>query len=156
MSLIDVPSQIIVFLLCIIALESLILFVVWINSRTRLWEIIPPNNQETSRFYGFTFRHYTQLGLAVIFLLIVLVMVIFAVVPLYIAVSDFMNSAGVQPALPYISIALAFIAISVTLFFHGMADITKVFDVVAIRNRDNAIHNRLDDLETALQRIENR
>jgi uncharacterized membrane protein YbhN (UPF0104 family) len=65
-----------------------------------------------------------------------------------------MNTAGVPESLSYISLTFSFIAITLTIILNNWNYISNIFIKVSSRNRDNALHERLDDIEFALRRIE--
>jgi len=142
-------DNIIVILVSLVLLETSILFANWIGNRVT-WQ----NNNENSRFYGFGDSDYAQLILAIIFLGATLYFVGAAVIPLYFAVLKDMNSFGVPATLPYISITVAFVAISFTLLITGLNNFVKTFDTVRLRNQNAALNKRLQDIEELLKRIE--
>jgi hypothetical protein len=137
-------------LLAIVFFESAVIFSIWIDQRLLYGNSLPKNKNPKSRFFGFNSRDYVEFVLGIIFLLIVLWFAIFGVAPIYLAVTNLMNTNGVAISIPYISIVLAFIAITVTLAFNGINAINSVFIKVTNRNQANALHARLDNIENAL------
>ena len=146
---ITTSDNIIVVLVSLVILETSILFANWIGNRVK-----GQNDDVNSRFYGFDHSDYIQLILAIIFLVATLYFVSAAVIPLYFAVLKDMNSFGVPAALPYISITVAFVAISFTLLITGLNNFAKTFDTVRLRNQNTALNKRLQDIEESLKRIE--
>jgi len=146
----DIGTSINVILLAIVFFESAVIFSIWIDQRMLHGNSLPKNKDSKSRFFGFNSRDYVEFVLGIIFLLIVLWFAFFGVAPIYLAVTNLMNTNGVAISIPYISIMLAFIAITVTLAFNGLNSINSVFIKVTSRNQANALHARLDNIENAL------
>jgi hypothetical protein len=148
-------SSVDVLLFCVIILETTIIFGDWINDMASCGKSLYKSKDPQSQFYGFTNKDSIELGVDVSVLLIILWFSIVYIVPLYTSVLTLINRAGVPASLSHISLTFLFVAIVLTITVNTLNHISNVFTRVnSRRNRDNALHERLDAIEDALHGVE--
>lgn len=151
--MVDFGSSVGVLLLCVVILETAVMFGNWINKRALRVTILPMSKNPKNSFYGFNNSDYLDFYLSVFFLSVLALFAVFYLFPLYLELLNRMNGVGVLDSLPYISLTFSFIAITLTLVLTNLNYIRNIFTKVQTRNRDNALHERLDDIEDALRGI---
>lgn len=141
-------------LFCIVLLETAILFANWVNCRASASQIIPMIENPESRFFGFTGGDFVSLVIDLVWVISVIWFFAFLVMPLYQSVQASMNEVGIERVLPYVSVTLAFVALSFSLFFQGINEISKLFAAATARGHANNLDCRLTQIEQILTRIE--
>jgi hypothetical protein len=143
-------------LISIVFLETAIIFGDWINSKSQQIGILQRNEDCNSSRYGFKLHDCVQLLFYGSFMLFSLYMIFFYALPLHASVSNLMTEKGVDASLPYISFTMSFIAISITMLIFGFNLFSGVFSRVHERNRYRELHQRLDNIDQNLSKIESK